>query len=211
MEIFLIIMIFISVLGVTVALNYKRIEQIEAFAQKWGFTFSRQVDRSFIRNLSHFHAFSQGHSGKGKNMMQGMVHGVKTAVFDYQYVTGSGKNRSTHIQTVMVMESDQLNLPSFSLRPENIFHKIGSTMGYQDIDFETHPTFSKSYLLRSSNESVCRALFTKDILDYYEQNKRLIVEGAGAALLYDNGSKISPENLEGFIGKGLEISALFKR
>jgi len=46
------------------------------------------------------------------------------------------------------MDCNKLKLPFFELKPENTFHKIGQVFGYQDIDFEAFPNFSKGYLLR---------------------------------------------------------------
>jgi len=57
------------------------------------------------------------------------------AVFDYVYVTGYGKNRQIHRQSVVYLEPPYLRLPYFSLRPENILLKIFTEFGYQDIDF----------------------------------------------------------------------------
>jgi hypothetical protein len=44
-------------------------------------------------------------------------------------------------------------MPHFALRPEKAWHKIGSWFGHQDIDFDSHPRFSSTYLLRGGDES----------------------------------------------------------
>jgi len=88
--------------------------------------------------------------------------------------------------------SGLVRLPSFILRPENLFHKIGESFGYRDIDFDSHPVFSKQYLLRAADEQACRGLFTKGILDHYDQRAGLSTEGDGDSLLFYRASKRVP-------------------
>ncbi|MEC9473853.1 MAG: hypothetical protein VX584_04130, partial [Actinomycetota bacterium] len=70
-----------------------------------------------------------------------------------------------------MLDAEDLQLPTFVIRPENLFHKIGSTFGYQDIDFDAHPTFSKRYLLRGPDEEAIRNTFTDEFLSSYERHK----------------------------------------
>ena len=86
--------------------------------------------------LSHLHLFSRGHSQRAHNVLIRQEGDAQVAVFDYRYTVGHGKNSQRYKQTVIHFRSDKLNLPCFNLRPESIFHKIGSVFGYQDIDFD---------------------------------------------------------------------------
>ena len=82
--------------------------------------------------------------------MRGSNEGREIAVFDYQYVTGYGKSRKrTVCSTVACLRSDGPPLPGFTLRPEGTWDKISSWFGGADIDFDTHPKFSRSFVLRS--------------------------------------------------------------
>jgi hypothetical protein len=92
---------------------------------------------------------------------------VKAAVFDYIYVTGSGKSQQTHYQTVVYLEPVNLALPMFSLRPETLFHRMLSAFGYQDIDFGQRPEFSKQYILRGQNELAIRQTFNDRVLSFF--------------------------------------------
>ena len=55
-----------------------------------------------------FHLFSQG-SSTINNVMSGPLYGMQTMVFGYSYTTGSGKNRRTTRQSVVLVESDELD------------------------------------------------------------------------------------------------------
>ena len=64
----------------------------------------------------------------------------------------------------------------------------------QDIDFDTHPAFSASYFLNAQDDAAARALFRREVLDYFERHPGLHVEGNGdTLLLYRSGRMLGPE------------------
>ena len=190
----------------------KRTEALRAAANGMKLDFSRLPDPQLLPSVSAFPLFSQGHSKKAFNIMHGMADEIEITLFDYRYTTGAGKNQHTHNQTVALLKSSILDVPPFSLKPQNVFHKIGKAFGFQDIDFDTHPIFSEKYLLRSSDELVVRECFTDDILEYYQQRPGLSTEADGNRLIFFQASKkIKPEDLPQFLKDGFHIYTLFKR
>ena len=190
----------------------KRREALEAVAIAMGLVFSAKPDENLLPSLGQFPLFSMGHSKKIKNLMQGTVKRMKILLFDYKYTTGGGKNSHTHQQTVMLVQSDVIQLPSFSLKPEHVFHKIGKKFGYQDINWESHPAFSDKYLLRAADVEACRSVFTEKVLEYYEQRPGLSTEASGDKLLFFRTSKkVKPEVYPDFLKDGLHIFALFSK
>jgi hypothetical protein len=181
-------------------------------AQMMGWTYLPFAELSMIPNLASYYLFSQGHSKKIENMMYGEIDGGRAAVFDYYYVTGSGKNRSTHNQTVVYFQSRQLQLPLFSLRPENVFHKVFGALGYQDIDFAQRPDFSKRYLLRGQDEQNIRQVFSDRVLAFFETNPQRISTDAGADQLffYQENVPVAPQNVRQFVEWGRGLLHLFK-
>jgi hypothetical protein len=130
----------------------ERTQALQQAAATLRWNFAAEAPLTQIPWLERFTLFSQGHNKRIRNFMYGEAQGVKAAVFDYIYVTGSGKNQQTHFQTVVYLERPNLMLPMFALRPETIFHRMISALGYQDIDFGQRPDFSKQYLLRGQDE-----------------------------------------------------------
>ena len=108
-----------------------------------------------------------------------------------------------------------MNLPQFALRPEYLFDKIGSALGYQDIDidFESDRTgveFSKKYLLQGKDEQKVRELFTPEVLGFFGGQYGVSTEGGGDQLIfYRLGKRIKPEDVRPFIEEGLEVFRLF--
>ncbi|MFA4947427.1 MAG: hypothetical protein WC674_02830, partial [Candidatus Krumholzibacteriia bacterium] len=104
------------------------------------------------------------------------------------------------------------NLPAFTMRPENVFHKLGSMMGYQDIDFESNPVFSKKYLLRGPDDAAIRNAFTSRVLMFFESEPGLCVEADGRKLIvYRHSVRTKPEVLRESLEKGVQIAGLFQR
>lgn len=190
----------------------KRTEALQAAAKSMQLDFSRLPEPQLLPSLSAFPLFSHGHSRKAFNVMTGMADEIEITLFDYRYTTGGGKNQHTHHQTVVLLESDILQAPPFSLKPQNVFHNIGKKFGFQDIDFDSHPVFSEKYLLRSGDEVAVREVFTSDILEYYEQRPGLSTEAGGNRLIFFRASKkVKPEDLPQFLKDGFHIYTLFKR
>ena len=119
-----------------------REEQLGAVASRLGFQFWPESQSRLVERLSIFQLFSQGHSRKAWNIMNGHAGDVKVQLFDYKYVTGGGKSSRTWKQTVILFESDRLRLPAFSLRPQGFWDRIAGAFGQQDIEFEASPDFS---------------------------------------------------------------------
>jgi hypothetical protein len=197
---------------VSLRLEKKRTDAMEQAAREMGLSFYPKDDGSTLSSLLQFHLFSQGHAKKITSVMHGEVSDMEVRIFDYTYTTGSGKNAHTSRQTVICFRSPKLDLPSFSLRPENLFHKIGSLFGYQDIDFDTHPVFSKHYLLRGSDEEAIRDAFDEDVLAFYEEQDGFCTEGSGPTLIfYRAAQRAKPENIRAFMEKGFKVAGLFMK
>ena len=104
-----------------------------------------------------------------------------------------------------------LDLPAFELRPENALIRLASTFGYQDIDFDSFPEFSKRYLLRGEDEAAIRSRFGPGVLQGLERNLGWWIEGAGPlVLLYRQGKRVKPSELYGFLNDTREVVRLLQ-
>ncbi len=216
MTIFLIVVAIVALVGTIIFVAHefekKRADALQAAANSMRFTFSREAEPGLLERLKHFHLLSQGHSKKIKNVLRGQAGEIDVSVFDYTYRTGGGQHSKTWRQTVILFESDDMRLPHFTLRPEHVFHKIGQVFGYQDIDFDSHPEFSKRYLLQGENEESVRWLFGDDALSFYESDRKLSTEAAGRQLIhYRSGKRVNPEQIQEFITQGVRVLTLFRK
>ena len=208
---FLVVLCIIALIfAVTLYLDKKRAEALEAFAREIGFTFVGN-DRTRIPNMvGGFELFNKGRSRTVKHLLYGPRGRANVYLFDYSYRTGGGKNSTTHVQTVVLFQSEALQLPRFFLVPENFFHKIGNLFGYRDIDFDAYPQFSKQYLLRGEDEDRIRQCFNHRILSFFESRQGLYTEGNGAQLLYYRVRQVvQPKNLQSFLDEAEQVYRTF--
>jgi hypothetical protein len=216
---FLMLTIVVAFLGLAIAviwvnrhLERKRTEAMRRAAKELHLRFHAQGDECTLASLSGFHLFSQGDARHITNLMQGEANDMEVQIFEYQYTTGGGRSSHTSMQTVICFRSPKLDLPEFSLRPENLLHKIGSLFGYQDIDFDTHPDFSKHYLLRGNNEKAIRRRFNEGVLTHFDEHRGLCTEGRGHQLIfYRAAQQVKPKDIRYFMEEGFKVVQLFMK
>lgn len=190
----------------------ERTEQLRAVATQLAWKFADVAPFNMIAGLEHFTLFNQGHSKEIKNFMYGEANGVKAAVFDYVFVTGSGKHRHVHRQSVTYLEPATLRVPYFSLRPEGFMTKIFQAFGYQDIDFGQRPEFSKQYLLRGQDEPGIRQAFGDALLSFFESYQGTCVDGGNNQLfVFRAGHRYPPHETQSQLALALNIYALLPR
>jgi hypothetical protein len=189
----------------------KRTEALERVAGELGLIFSSQGNDYLVNQLGWCELFSRGRSKKALNLMRGSNEGREISVFDYQYVTGHGKSRRTVCSTVACLRADGPPLPPFTLRPEGTWDKISKLFRSADIDFDTHPNFSRSFMLRGEDEAAIRATFTPPVLEYFEQRSGISAEGSNDTLVfYRPGKKVPPENVNQFLADAFGALSLFR-
>ena len=197
----------------------QRTKEFKRISEQLGMTFSARVKgRAKDRATPPLPLFGEGRSRVVTNMLHGdsellgFAEEFEVRIFAYGF-TPKGRNDPTLMQSVICFQSPQLNLPKFQLRPEEWHHKMGSALGYQDIDFESHQAaavFSKKYLLRGKDEQKIRALFTDEVLAFFAGQDKLCVEGFSSHLCFYRAEKlIEPEDIPAFMKEGFEVFRLF--
>ncbi len=187
----------------------KRTKALKEVASSLNFTYSETAEHSMVALLSDYSLLSKGYNQMVNNVMGGRFNDIDVIIADYQY-NESGSRRIPN-QTVIVLNSPQMQLPSFTIQPENWAHKVGSAVGHQDIDFDSHKAFSDDYLLRGKDEGAVRNLFTDELIAYFEQHKKLCAEGEDTNLMFFRFNKqVPPENIRSFLEEGLGVYNLVK-
>lgn len=184
----------------------KRTRDLAAVAQQIGFNFVGKNWQAPVLPSDHKTTLLQRTRGSFSNAMTGSSGKSQVALFDYTYPVG----KSTVTQTLACFFQDA-ELPAFELRPEGILDRIGDAFVHDDIDFDSHPEFSKRFLLRSPDEANTRKLFTLSLLTYVEQmppEKKWHVEVAARTLIvYRGGSWVSPAEFPSFLNEASAIAA----
>jgi hypothetical protein len=167
-------------------LEKKRTEFMQGYAQNKGFTFLG-ANHELWQQLETFKLFSQGHSRELKNAMRGVKEVGEVHVADYTYVTGSGKHRQVHHQTIVVVRTPGRAAPHFFARRQNsFFDALGKMFGGQDINFEDDPAFSKAFVLQTAgDEQLLRNFMSPRLREALTglSNKKPQLEASGELLL----------------------------
>lgn len=187
----------------------RRRERLMQAALESGFQFEPEGTPLPVEAQLLSDVLSRGRDHQMKNILRGAAGGSEVLLFDYFFTEGSGRNSQTYKQTLAAFRV-RGGLPSFKLAPESWWHKLGAAFGYQDIDFDAHPEFSKRYLLRGKDEAAIRQLFHPGLVHYFETlpKHNLNVEGAGEWLLvYELNKRFEPQKLREFADERAQFAA----
>lgn len=219
-------------IGFTVAIisGRRHARAMKRLSETIGFSYMPHVedDGAFLQQFSRLPLFSRGKNQDVWNIMKGHAQDFEVTIMEFRYSYNSSSTQSTgeiSTQTVVILQSDTLNLPLFSLTP----HKIPTGLGKkvfsalmptftqfvpQDINFDSYPLFSKFYHLQGTrkNEDAVRKLFNRDVVRYYEIQKGLCTDGAGNTIMcYSLGEQLTPEDIVPFLDQSIEVCEMFKR
>ena len=154
--------------------------------------------------------FNVGRSRRMHNVATAKLGSYDLRYFEFIYVSGSGKNRRTCFRSCLLL-SGALKFPSFTLAKENWLSKIAQAAGYQDIDFDLNPEFSKAFVIRGKSENEIKQLFTPSVQNSLIKNANINLEGEGENLVFFTEKKISAKNFKGWIEEGKQVLRLFAR
>ena len=187
----------------------KRTEAMAAAAAEIRLKFSADQDDALVETLQVFALFTKGRSRKMRNLMIAETELATLTIFDYRFVTGGGEHSTTHHQTVILMQSDSLDLPRFRLKPEGFFDKVGAAIGFQDIDFDENPEFSKAFTLKGDDEPAIRTFFDREMLAEFVKHQGVAVESDRGLFIYYQTGRKKPEEIRQFMTDGYAIYSAF--
>ena len=192
-------------------MSSSRTQQLRHIAYHLKMDFHSEEEWGEINYLKDFRLFRSGRRKEITNIFQKRDEflDLEASIFDYKYVRGGGKNRKTIKQTVFFVKSKRLGLPHFLMKPETFFHRIGTYLGMQDIDFEEYPTFSQNYLLQGEDEEYIRATMDDEVLKFFSVEKDWSVEGVNYYLIiYKKNKLLAPRRIKHLYQKGMDIYKL---
>lgn len=200
-------------IGLASWLHYRNERQrssaMEQVARQLNLAFTDAEDTRLLDRLQSFPFFNTGRSRKMSNVMTAETEQARLAVFDYRFTTGNGQSSQTHHHTLVVIESELLRLPRFSLRPEKFFDRVRAKFGMQDIDFEDHETFSRLFVLQGENEAEIRQYFDQDLLDLLAAQPEISVDGGADLFTYRETKRQPPEQVAGLMERGYTLYQAF--
>jgi hypothetical protein len=105
------------------------------------------------------------------------------------------------------------HLPLFELRPQGFLDRVAEMFVHKDINFESHPVFSKRFVLKGEDEASIRSLFTPALLSAFEMlppEKKWHIEESGMTLLvYRSNITVAPQDLRTFLDETSAVAQTF--
>jgi hypothetical protein len=177
---------------------------MQTVANEMGWKYSPKMAWRSIPYANSFHLFAQGRLQRINQVTYGEAEGVQATVFNYTFTrkwqSGQGSTRS---QTVVLFQSDQLNLPAFFLRPSSFRHKLGTTFS-TSISFPTHVAFSDQYLLSGNDDASLRKRFNDSALSFLAGAWKAV---AVSSLIYREDT-LMPQNIPCLVNEALRVLSL---
>ncbi len=144
--------------------NRKRREALLAWAHSRGWRLNKGDVRRLHVTYPGLKIFDKGHSRRARNLISGEYEGCAVRLMDYQYTTGSGKNRSTHAVGVVILKTGFPVIP-LTIRRENPLDKVGEFFGADDIDFES-AEFSRKFYVKSNDRRWAYDVIHQGTMDF---------------------------------------------
>ncbi|MBN1972203.1 MAG: hypothetical protein JW787_01090 [Sedimentisphaerales bacterium] len=206
----LIIVLFIVIAIVAMVFGFiaaqKRREAMLSLASRLGMHFDPGKDKSIARQYDFLDKLRQGHNRYACNILSGNYRDHEVKIFDYHYQTGSGKN-THHYHISFFMLQMPMVFPELTIGPEGIFSKIGQSLGYDDIDFESHE-FSRKFCVRSKDKKFAYDFCNAQMIEYLLSNSDMNIEIEHHILAISFSRRLSPENIEPNLERLFEIRSL---
>ena len=146
--IFLFVAVFIVIAVVGAHMAGQRRKVVRTWAQGKGWRFSQDKDHD-LHERHDFDCLQRGRSRYAYNICQGQWDDLPVRAFDYHYTTGSGKNRSDHNFSAVILAAP-VPLKRMLIRPEWLFDKVTAFFGLDDIDFES-AEFSRRFFVKADD------------------------------------------------------------
>ena len=188
--------------------NAKRAEQLSKLASKLEMKFYDKDEFGLRKRLGQFHLFRSNGTKKITNffLKEDVWKSSKVAVFDLE-IMADDETMTEFNQTVFFVESKELSLPEFFIRPEEFFDKVGKFLRLtSEIEFEEHPEFCKNYWVEGEEESLVKKMVTDDFARFFSIEKNWQLEGMNYFMIfYQKGKLLKPEAIEDFYQKGIQL------
>ena len=164
--------VLILVAIVQYMIDEKRRKGIQEYCSRHGLMFHENAESVPTVSYSFSLLAEKGHTNKWITEMAGQRGDFTFSIFEHYYVSGHGKHRHTHTDTICVVTKPGVDMPQFFVRDENmILDSLGKLFGGQDINFNEDPTFSGAFVLQGMSEASIREFFNRKVRATFVNNR----------------------------------------
>ncbi len=189
----------------------KRREAMLFLAARLGLRFDPGKDRALPMQYQFLDKLRAGDNRYAFNVLSGKYKDHDVMAFDYHYETHStdskGHRQTHHHYFSFFLLLMPVSFPELTVAREGFFSKVAQSLGYDDIDFESHE-FSRKFCVRSKNKKFAYDVCNARMMEYLLANDDLTIEIEGPALGISFASRLSPEQIESNLNRLISIRSL---
>lgn len=184
-----------------------REQEMQSFAAQHGFRSEGDVN-PFVGMMNGSEGASPiaADSSAFKNVLRGPTAAGEASLYDFRPL--STADSSARLASTTAAAFRVAGIPEFQIMPQGRFK-----FGLKDIDFPSHPVFSKRFLLLSMDEGGVRKLFSPAVLDACEalSEKRGWHLNAGWGLLVITFGHARAAELRELVDQSARVAAAMQR
>jgi hypothetical protein len=207
----------------------RRTRQLCRQAEILGLTYSENSGPRLLEQTGRFLLFAQGRRGSAHNVLRGTrrvpglsAEEVHIEIFEYTFSAPFGRYTESWRQSVIRLTDTSLDLPSFSLTPEPVFEtmvrnardpelreRLAGTAG---ISLKERPDFTEHTHLQGPARKAIQALFSNDLIAFFEAHTDLCCEGSGPYLIFYRFDRLtSPKKTGNSLDEALQAYSVIKK
>lgn len=167
---------FVIVIGLLVPLliylghraAQRRRERLTRLARQLGWEFDPDRDGGFHERYGH-DLYRRGRQRVAYNTLRGVLE-IKSRAYrvtmgDYRFTEGSGKHRTTHTLSYLLVRLPFAAVPALFVRGEWLGDRLLGALGFDDIDFESEQ-FSRSFYVKSADKRFAYAVIHPRMMEF---------------------------------------------
>jgi hypothetical protein len=187
-------------------LEKRRRERVIALAKELGLELNWQLPDEDQTRFRPFEISSKGRNQRTAMTLVADNGQTRISLFDYSFVTGSGKHQTTNNLTVAMCRDARLQSPALKVEPASFLSRMGTLVGYQDIDISEDPEFSKAFLVRGEEEEAIRRFLTADRrATIMQQPKQHVAILGDTMILVRRHKKLDEQQVKPFLAEALQM------
>jgi hypothetical protein len=207
----------------------KRDLDLEGLARERGLNFRFGLPAELREILHRFRAIEKAQAKgadfhAGINSITGTWRGRKIAFFDYRWSlpgpidsrgfrygwTDDADRRRIHRRSAVAVELG-VGLQPVLVRPERLVDKALALVGYEDIDFDDLPEFSRAFYVNSPDRGAARRLVTPAFARFCLDRLRCTVDFVGPWMLLTRDAVLHAPSVRELMDVGSRLGDLVTR
>lgn len=187
----------------------RRTEEMKSLARELGMQFLGHADDQLVARIKMFGLFHLGERSQIVNLLRSETDTARISIFDYVIVRERRFNTTIPWHTVLVVESESISIPRFSLRPIDVTSVSDYVLQYPEIPLSEKSHFAQTLVLRGRDAIAIKGVFDSALLELCSGGD--VVEAAREVLILSRPGGVKVSQLKELVAKSAAIHATLKK